>query len=99
NSNMPAKTKILWLRAVLTMLAVPVLCASGSDAPVRVALPRLERLATPTRASTFNCALGLYLRSRLNEISSVAVVSDSRSAAIMEELVSPARDLDLRDLL
>ena len=96
---MLAKAKMLLMGAVLTLFSVPVLCAAASDATVRVALPRLDRLAPPTRASTFNCALGLHLRSRLKEIPSVALVSDNRSAAIMGELVNPAHAPDLPDLL
>jgi len=73
--------------------------AAETDGSLRVALPRLDRLASPTRTSKFNCALGLYLRARFNEIPAITLVSEQRMTAIMEEWVSPARDQDLRDLL
>ena len=50
--EMLAKAKMLLMGAVLTLFSVPVLCAAASDATVRVALPRLDRPAPPTRAST-----------------------------------------------
>ncbi len=89
----------LRLGVLLVAAALPVASMAAPDAPLRLALPPIDRQASPTRASSFNCAMGLYLRSRFQEIPSVALISAPRQDAIMGDIVSPACAPNLGRLL
>lgn len=79
------------------VLTAPLGAAPPKE-PLRVALPGLERLVYPNRESTFNCALGLYLRSRLEKAPSIALVSEKRSDTIWDALIGAGEGLDAPDL-